>query len=328
MTVRKNEAEAEGDAADPTHRLTDIEVDEVSLVDRAANGRRYTVVKAADGEDKDDEEPEAGYKADGDKADDKGDEAEAGKAEGEDAGDKADDAPDSAEKAEPEDEDPAEGEAAAEGDDEPEEEEADKAGAPAHAALAGERLAALKGDVEAMLAMAATDPDKASEIYWRAHRHLSAYRDLVDVAAVAKADTTAARAVLDPLLEAVNAEIAKAEGDEPGEAPAADPMAAAMEMGAAILTELKTLNGHFAQAQEAAADKDAEGDDAAEGEEREAQAKAATAKTVEALGALRARVAKLERVPGSPNSRGSARAGAERGGQRPPEDGWPEDINS
>ena len=128
MTVRKNEAEAEGDAADPTHRLTDIEVDEVSLVDRAANGRRYTVVKAADGEDKDDEEPEAGYKADGDKADDKGDEAEAGKAEGEDAGDKADDAPDSAEKAEPEDEDPAEGEAAAEGDDEPEEEEAQPTG--------------------------------------------------------------------------------------------------------------------------------------------------------------------------------------------------------
>ncbi len=323
MNVRKSDDATDREA---THRLTDIDVDEVSLVDRAANGRRYTVVKAEDGAAGDGEgKPEE----EGNEPADAAKDADATEGEGANAGDKGDSKPDSAAKDADAEDDPAEGDAAAEGDDGAEEGEPEGTGkgAPAHAALAEERLGALKADVEAMLSMAASDPDKASEIYWRAHRHLTAYRDLVDVAAVSKgAEATAAKAVIEPLMAQVNAEIAKAEegegempeGDAPENAP--DPMAAVMDLGREILAEMKALNAHFSAATEAQADADKERDDAV------AAAKAETASVVKALDGLRATVAKLERAPSAPNSRGSERPGSERGGERPPEAGWTDDL--
>jgi len=304
---------------DPQHRLDEFEIDEVSAVDRAANGEKFVITKRdeqqADGEKaaedtKDGEQAQAeGEKAsaeppkDGEQA-----QAEGEKAEPPAGGGGAD------EPASPEDEE--QGDAGEDGA------EADKA-APAHMALLNEQAAALKATVDKVLASI----DGEDVDFKAAMDHLDSVWTLIysmrESAGVVRLMKSAGgsdpfapieRSILTKQAELI-AEARKAPDDEPGMG--GDPGAPEGEGGeeapagtegdrwAMVLEKLGALDEKLDRL-------------------LETQAKDAVGK---ALGELQARVTKMEAVPVAPSTGGSG-GGARANARKGVDVDWPSDLNA
>ena len=325
---------------DPQHRLDEFEIDEVSAVDRAANGEKFVITKRddsddpagageadgekaaedpkdeggeaqADGEKADGEQGQPG-KDDGEKADGKDDPAGAGEADGEKADPPAGGAPED-EEPKPEDE-----EEAGDGDSNAAEAEADKA-APGHEALLNEQAAALKATVDMVLESAtkAGDFKLAMDHLDSAWSLLSAMRQSSSVVRLMKSAGGPDRfAPIERSILAKQAELI-AEARKAPEEP--EPPAEGGEGSAGEEAPADTEGDRWAMVLEKLASLEEKVDRLLD-----AQAKDAVGKALEGL---QARVTKMEATPTAPltgGSGGDARADARKGADVD----WPSDMNA
>lgn len=317
---------------DAQNRLDEFEIDEVSAVDRAANGEKFVITKRDDSADP----TGAGAgEADGEKAEEPKDDGSEAQADGEKADGDQPEQDDGAGEADGEKADPPAGGDATAGDEEPKPEDEEEAGddssaaeaeadkaAPTHEALLNEQAAALKATVDMVLESAtkAGDFKLAMDHLDSAWSLLSAMRQSSSVVRLMKSAGGPDRfAPIERSILAKQAElIAEArKAPEPPEPP--EPPADGGEGSAGEEAPADTEGDRWAMVLERLGSLEEKIDRLFD-----AQAKDAVGK---ALGELQVRVTKMEATPVAPSTGGSggdARAEARKGADVD----WPSDMNA